>query len=87
MPSHASLLTHSAFYGWATYIVDGSRLINYGFQDPVKAAQENSKSSNELYLIWWVNGTGWYGQTTLPESFKELYNSGNIAIYNYSASA
>ena len=87
MPSNASLLTHAAFYGWATYIVDGSRLINYGFQDPVKAAQENSKSSNELYLIWWVNGTGWYGQTTLPESFKELYNSGNIAIYNYSASA
>lgn len=85
MPGNGYLLVHGVFYGWAKLTIDNNRLIPYYYGTPEEAAQlrENS-SSSQLYLIWWVNGSGWYGQPTVPESFKELYHSGNIAIYKYS---
>ena len=85
LPSSGLLLVHEAFYGWAMLSFNGSRLIPYFFgnlTDTVNT-QLNKNSTNPLYLIWWVNGTGWYGQTTVPAIFKELYSSGNIAIYQY----
>jgi hypothetical protein len=87
MPSNGYLLAHEAFYGWATLTIDSDRLIFYGFDDPAQVAQKYGNSSNVLFLIWWVNGTGWYGQSSLPASFRELYHSGNIAIYKYSATS
>jgi hypothetical protein len=84
MPSNGYLLVHQAFYGWAMLSINDSRLIFYRFGDPNQSAHEFSNSSNVLYLIWWVNGTGWYGQSNVPSSFTKLYNSGNIAIYQYS---
>ena len=86
MPNDASLLTHAAFYGWAVLTIKSDRLIFYGFKNPVQVAQQQSNSSI-LYLIWWVNGSGWYGQPNLPQSFVECYNSGNIAIYRYAESS
>jgi hypothetical protein len=86
MPSNGYLLVHEAFYGWATLNFDSNRLIPYFFDnltDLTNTLQSNG-STNTLYLIWWVNGTGWYGQTTVPSPFTELYHSGNIAIYQYS---
>lgn len=89
MPSNGHLLVHAAFYGWADLTISSSQLIPYYFAnvtDAAKTAAENSPS-NPLYLIWWVNGSGWYGQSTLPSSFDEVYHSGNMAIYKYSATA
>ena len=85
LPSNGYLLAHEAFYGWATLTININKLIFYGFNDPVETAQKYGNSSDVLYLIWWVNGTGWYGQPNLPQSFVELYHSGHIVIYNYSA--
>ena len=86
MPSNGYLLVHEAFYGWASLSFNSSQLLPYFFSSPTdvvgKIHQDNP--SSQLYLIWWVNGTGWYGQPTVPASFNELYHSGNIAIYQYS---
>ena len=84
IPNNGFLLVHEAFYGWATLNFNSSRMIFYGFSDPLKTAQKYGNSTNVLYLIWWVNGTGWYGESSLPQSFVKLYQSGNIAIYKYS---
>jgi hypothetical protein len=86
MPSNGRLLVHEAFYGWGMLYFNSSQLLPYGFLNPQDIAQQqhNATFSNPLYLIWWVNGTGWYGQPTTPSSFQEIYHSGNIAIYNYS---
>jgi hypothetical protein len=85
MASDGFLLVHEAFYGWAMLGFNSSRLIPYFFGNLTDAVntQLDKNSTNPLYLIWWVNGTGWYGQTTVPAIFKELYSSGNIAIYQY----
>ena len=87
MPSNRYLLVHEVFYGCATLSLDNNQIIPYYFGNPEEAAQKQQENnpSNPLYLIWWVNGSGWYGQPTVPESFKELYHSGNIAIYKYSS--
>ncbi len=88
MPANGYLLVHQAFYGWATLNVNSDRLIYYGFFNVEEIAQKQQMSnpSNPLYLIWWVNGTGWYDQTSLPAEFNKLYQSENIAIYKYSNS-
>jgi hypothetical protein len=85
MPAKSDLLVHEAFYGWATLTFDTNRLIPYFYSNPEQVANQLhlTDSSKSLYLIWWVNGTGWYGMQNTPATFKELYHSGNIAIYHY----
>lgn len=82
--SSALLLTHTVFYGWALLTVNNTQSINYEFGDPVKEATVVAQEGHtQIYLIWWINGQGWYGQPTVPPSFHEVYQSGKIAIYNY----
>jgi len=86
MPSNGHLLAHEAFYGQAILILDEDQLIPYYYSSPTQAVSQLSTANQSypLYLIWWVNGTGWYGQPTTPSSFQEVYRSGNIAVFNYS---
>jgi len=84
----AVLLTHTVFYGWALLTLNEHDVINYGFGDPsasaIAVAQEGY---TQIYLIWWVTGHGWYGQPSLPSSFREVYQTGEIAIYTYNSSS
>ncbi len=86
IPSSGILLVHDVFHGWARLTFDSNRLFPYVFDNPAIVAQTFSAndSSTPLFLIWWVNGKGWYGQPTVDASFKEIYHSGDIAIYQYS---
>ena len=85
MPTNSVLLVHEAFYGYAMLTFDNSRLIPYFYSDPQQVASQlhATNSSISLYLIWWVNGTGWYGMQNTPATFEELYHNENIAIYRY----
>jgi len=85
--SSAVLLTHSAFYGWALLTLNNSQIIYYGFGDPVNAATTAAQEGHtQIYLIWWINGQGWYAQPNVSPSFQEVYHSGKIAIYSYAPS-
>ena len=88
MPSKAHLLVHDVFYGWASLTLDGNQLIPYGFSNPETVAQklEENGSMHPLYLIWWINGSGWYGQPTVSSAFRQIYESGRIAIFVYTSS-
>jgi len=85
--SSALLLTHTAFYGWALLTLNSNQVMNYGFGNPSTAATAAAQEGHtQIYLIWWVNGQGWYAQPTVPPSFHEVYQSGKIAIYSYAPS-
>jgi hypothetical protein len=72
------------FYGWALLTLNKDQIRNYGFDDPVKAAMTTAQEGHtQIYLIWWINGQGWYGQPTVSSSFHEVYQSGKIAVYSY----
>ncbi len=72
--SNALLLTHTVFYGWALLTLNSNQVMNYGFDDPVNAAITAAQEGHtQIYLIWWVNGQGWYDLPTLPSSFHEVY--------------
>jgi hypothetical protein len=88
LPSNACLLVHDVFYGWASLTLDGSQLIPYGYENPETIAQnlEENGSRYQLYLIWWVNGSGWHGQPTVSSSFRQVYESGKIAVFTYTSS-
>jgi hypothetical protein len=88
MGNDASLLVHRAFYGWGSLTLDGDHLVPYGYENPQTVAQslEENDSLHQLYLIWWVNGSGLHGQPTTSSVFRQVYNSGNIAIFRYNSS-
>jgi hypothetical protein len=90
MDDNARLLVHRAFYGWASLALDSDKLILYGFDNPETMAQKLREDGSrfQLYLVWWVNGSGWYDQPAVSSAFGEaLYESGRIAIFTYNASA
>jgi hypothetical protein len=68
--------------------VNASQLVLYEYDNPLSAANTTAQEGHSnIYLIWWVNGDGWYGQPTVSSSFKEVYHSGEIAIYSYEAAS
>jgi len=85
MPSDARLLVHDVFYGWASLTLDGSQLIRYEYGHPETVAQklEENGSEYKLYLVWWINGSGWHGQPNVPSAFRVVYESGRIAVFTY----
>ncbi len=85
MPSNGTLMVHDVFHGWAALTIPINRLYPYAFYDPDVVAQklQETNPTSPLYMIWWVNGTGWYGHPDVPAVFKEIYQSGDIAIYQY----
>ena len=88
MPGNAHLLVHDAFYGWASLSLNADQLITYGYGNPETMAQNLTENGSEyqLYLIWWVNGSGWHGQHTTPSAFRQVYESGRIAVFIYNDS-
>jgi hypothetical protein len=85
IPSNGSLIVHDVFWGWASLTIETNKLTHCWFYDPETTAQQMIENgfSNSLFLIWWVNGTGWYGKPTVSSASKEVYHSGEIAIYQY----
>ncbi len=81
---NALLLTHRAFYGWALSTLDKNQVVLYEYDEPAKTAETVVQEGHrQIYLIWWINGQGWYGQPAVPSSFEEIYQSGRIAVYHY----
>lgn len=37
--------------------------------------------NNTVYTVWWANGKGWYDIPSLPSNYKEVYRSGDMAVY------
>jgi len=89
LDNDSRLLVHDAFRGWAVLTLDGEHLLRYGYLNPASYAQGlvDNGSTYELYLVWWVNGSGWCGQPTVSSTFEEVYTSGKIAVYKYYANA
>jgi hypothetical protein len=84
MNSTDKLLSHRAFYGWALSSLNKDQVILYEYDNPADTAASNSTVVNgRLYLIWWVDGKGWYGLPSVPSVFTEVFRSGDIAIYIY----
>lgn len=84
MNSTDVLLSHRAFYGWALVGIDRDQIIMYEYDNPLDVANASAgKVVGDLYLIWWVDGKGWYGLPSVPPEFSQVYSSGNIAVYVY----
>ena len=82
--SSVVLLVHDAFYGWALLYADGVKILRYGYASPEDAALTFSEQGcGRLFLVWWVSGEGWHGQTGLSSLFKEVFRSGRIAVYKF----
>ena len=87
MDENSILIVHKAFHGWALLHLNPDQIQPYGYGNPETAAKQAlQQGHNTVYLIWWTQGKGWHGQPSAPPSFKEVYRSGDIAIYVYASS-
>ena len=78
------LLSHRAFYGWALSNFDENQVALYEYDNPLDVAVNLDGEYSNVYLVWWVEGKGWYGLPTVPSVFHEVWVNGNIAVYTYS---
>ncbi len=79
------VLSHRAFYGWETAALNSSQVVLYEYDNPAEVAPSvSSQTDGSVYVVWWVNGEGWYGQASLSGAFHAVYVSGRIAVYQYS---
>ena len=62
---------------WA-YIQNETSLVD-GIVAAARVTLNNGPGA--VYTVWWVSGKGWYGISTLPSDFKEVYRSGEMAVY------
>jgi hypothetical protein len=80
----AVMLAHTVFYGCALLNLQEKPVVTYGFEEPDPTATLAIKNGyKEIYVIWWINGEGWYAQPSLSSSFIQVYHTGEIAIYRY----
>ena len=77
------LIIHESLTGWARlYVNEGKNVINYHSNSPLYGVSE-AAGYETIYLIWWVDGYGWYGQKNLPECFESVFNSSYVSVYIY----
>jgi hypothetical protein len=85
---NTALITHVAIYGWAREYLplqfSINRVFDYGFSSPLAGVEmARSAGYTVVYMIWWINGLGWYGQQYVPNGFSLLVRNGNFAVYEY----
>ncbi len=86
MNADSVLLSHRAFYGWTLPEINSSQIIMYEYDNPADVATGLTGNYSHVYLIWWIDGEGWYGLPSVPSVFHQVYQSGEIAVYTYTPS-
>jgi hypothetical protein len=85
MGTNSALIANSAIYGWArAYMSPTQAVLSYQFSSPligVKLAEQQGYRS--VYMVWWVNGTGWDGQPFVPTGFVPVQQSDLMVVYIY----
>lgn len=80
------LITHQAIYGWARAYLPSlnSQLINYQYNAPLRGVEiARSEGYFSILMIWWIDGSGWHNQPTVPAGFSVLLQNGDLALYTY----
>jgi hypothetical protein len=80
-----ALLTHQAIYGWARlYFPHPSQIVDYYYSTPSEGVQRaKALGFSSIYLVWWANGTGWYGTPDVPDTFMVVHTVGDFSVYMY----
>ncbi len=83
--SQTALITHQAIYGWArVYFPESERIVNYEYSSPLVGVEEaRLEGYSSMLMIWWVNGSGWHEQPTVPYGFVPLVQAGRLVVYIY----
>jgi hypothetical protein len=66
------------------YIQNETVLVD-GMVEAARVALSNGHCA--AYTVWWVSEKGWYGISTLPSDFREVYRSGEMAVYLFDPTA
>ncbi len=78
------LIAHQAIYGWARAYEASQPIINYEYSSPLEGVRmAKSLGYSSILMIWWVNGSGWHEQPTVPYGFVPLVQSGSLVVYTY----
>ena len=80
--SNSCLMAYEPFMGWSRLYLQGDiTIIPYDLSTSM--LDLGLEYYDNVYVIWWIRGTGWYDWTP-PPSLIEVFSSGDIAVYIYS---
>jgi len=78
------LITHQAIYGWARAYQGSEAIVNYKYSSPLEGVQmARDLGYSSILMIWWIQGSGLHGQSTVPMGFIAISIIGNMAAYEY----
>jgi hypothetical protein len=85
MTPGTALLAHEAIYGWVrAYLPSTVNVVDYWNYSPLAGVNiAKSLGYSSAVMIWWVNGSGWHGQPTVPSGFVPLKYQGSFVVYQY----
>ena len=84
LPRDSNLYLPRQFYGLALTVPNlrSLTLVDLGEANPWIASPFDSiASGNSSFTIWFVNGSNWYGISSLPLNFEALQTHGQFALY------
>ena len=84
LPRDSNLYLPRQFYGLALTVPNlrSLTLVDLGEANPWIASPFDSiASGNSSFTIWFVNGSNWYGISSLPLNFEALQTQGQFALY------
>ena len=84
LPNNSKLYLPQEFYAFALLNPNprNVNVTNLG-QLAVLGVQglDQINSTCNSYTLWWINGTGWYGISSLPSNFQAVKTQGDFSLY------
>jgi hypothetical protein len=97
--ANSAVIEHYALYDLAIIYVHNHSIVSIGQQSSTWSNNQNtttylermeltaevelSSGHDAVYTVWWTEGKGWYGIPALSTNFKEVFHSGNLAVYSF----
>src|SRR5437867_3190222 len=82
----SGVMTTEVTYGWAKeYFTGKATIVWTPFGTTLQEALESmiSHGYHKIYTVWWANGEGWYGQSSVPNGFSQVQDFGQFGVFLY----
>ena len=82
----SGIMTTEVMRGWASeYFLGKGTVVSFPFGTTLSQALQEMINHGypRVYTVWWANGSGWYGEPTVPSGFSLVRVFGQFGVFVY----
>ncbi len=82
----SGIMTTEVMHGWASeYFLGKGTVVSFPFGTTLSQALQEMINHGypRVYTVWWANGSGWYGEPTVPSGFSLVRVFGQFGVFVY----